>query len=51
MLRNFTVAEEDGKVNAETLESLAGRLLEILKDYKLKQVWNADETGLFGVYC
>ena len=38
MLRNFTVAEEDGKVNAETLESLAGRLLEILKDYKLKQV-------------
>ena len=33
MLSNFSVAEEDGKVNAETLEfARTERLLETLKD-------------------
>ena len=34
-------------VNAETLVSWAERLPEIVKGYELKDIWNADETGLF----
>ena len=46
-VKQFSVAGEDGEVNAETLESWAERLPEIVKGYKLKDIWNADETGLF----
>ena len=46
-VKQFSVAGEDGEVNAETLESWAGRLPEIVKGYELKDIWNADETGLF----
>ena len=46
-VRQFSVAGEDGEVNAETLESWAERLPEIVKEYELKDIWNADETGLF----
>ena len=52
-VKQFSVAGEDGvnvngeEVNAETLESWAERLLEIVKGYELKNIWNADETGLF----
>ena len=38
---------EDKEVNAETLESWAKRLPEIVKGYELKDISNADETGLF----
>ena len=41
------MAGEDGQVNAETLESWAERLPEIVKGYELKDIWNADETALF----
>ena len=34
-------------MNAETLESWAKRLPEIVKGCELKDIWNADETGLF----
>ena len=43
----FSVTGEDGEVNAETLESWAKRLPEIVKGYELKDIWNADKTGLF----
>ena len=43
-VKEFSVAGEDGEVNAETLESWAERLPEIVKGYELKDVWNADET-------
>ena len=46
-VKQFSVAGEDGQVNAETLESWAERLPEIVKGYELKDIWNADETGLF----
>ena len=46
-VKQFSVAGEDGEVNAETLESWAERLPEIVKGYELKDIWNADETGLF----
>ena len=46
-VKQFSVAGEDGEVNAETLESRAERLPEIVKGYELKDIWNADETGLF----
>ena len=46
-VRQFSVAGEDGEVNAETIESWAERLPEIVKGYELKDIWNADETGLF----
>ena len=45
--KQFSVAGEDGEVNAETLKSWAERLPEIVKGYELKYIWNADETGLF----
>ena len=43
-VKRFSVAGEDGEVNAETLEYWAERLPEIVKSYKLKDIWNADET-------
>ena len=43
-VKQFSVAGEDGEVNAETLESCAERLPEIVKGYELKDIWNADET-------
>ena len=46
-VKQFSVAGENGQVNAETLESWAERLPEIVKGYELKDIWNADETGLF----
>ena len=46
-VKQFSVAGEDGEVNAETLETWAERLPEIVKGYELKVIWNADETGLF----
>ena len=46
-IKRFNVAGEDGEVNAETLESWAEWLSEIVKGYELKDIWNADETGLF----
>ena len=46
-VKQFSVAGEDGEVSAETLESWAERLPEVVKGYKLKDIWNADETGLF----
>ena len=46
-VKQFSVAGEDGKVNAETLESWAERSPEIVKGYELKDIWNADETELF----
>ena len=41
------MARGDGEVNAETLEFWLERLPETLKGYKLKGIWNADETRLF----
>ena len=38
-VQQFSVAGEDGEVNAETLESSAERLPEILKD-----IWNTDKS-------
>ena len=46
-VKQFSVTGEDGEVNAETLESWTERLPEIVKGYELKDIWNADETGLF----
>ena len=46
-VKQFSVAGEDREVNAETLETWAERLPEIVKGYELKDIWNADETGLF----
>ena len=46
-VKQLSVAGEDGEVNAETLEFWAERLPEIVKGYELKDIWNADETGLF----
>ena len=46
-VKQFSAAGEDEEVNAETLESCAERLPEILKGYELKDVWNVDEAGLF----
>ena len=46
-VKQFRQAGEDEEVNAETLKSWAERLPEILNGYELKDVWNADETGLF----
>ena len=45
-VKQFSVAGEDGEVNAETF-AWAERLPEIVKGYGLKDIWNADETGLF----
>ena len=41
------MAGEDGELNGETLESWAEWLSELLKGSELKDIWNADETGLF----
>ena len=46
-VKQFSVAGEDGEINAETLESWAKRLPGIVKGDELKDIWNADETGLF----
>ena len=46
-VKQFSAAGEYGEVNPETLKSWAERLPEIVKGYKLKDIWNADETGLF----
>ena len=40
-VKQFSVAGEDGEVNAETLESWAERFPEIVKGYELKDIWNA----------
>ena len=46
-VKQFSVAGEDEEVNAERLESWAERLPEIVKGYELKDIGNADKTGLF----
>ena len=37
-VKQFSVAGEDGEVTAETFESWAERLPEIVKDYELKDI-------------
>ena len=37
-VKQFSVAGEDGEVNAETLESWAERLPEVVKGYELKDI-------------
>ena len=46
-VKQFSVAGEDGELNAETLESWAERLPEIVWRTMNWKIWNADETGLF----
>ena len=43
-VKQFSVAGEDGEVNAEGLEPWTERLPEIVKGYVLKDIWNTDET-------
>ena len=45
-VKQSSAAGGHGEVNAETLESWAERLPELVKGYELKDIWNADKTGL-----
>ena len=49
-VEQFIVAAEDGEVNAETLESWAERLPEIVKGYELKDIGMLMKQDSSGVH-
>ena len=46
-MKQFYLAVEGGEVCPDTLGSWAEQFPEIIKGYKLKNILNADEIGLF----
>ncbi|GAA5917852.1 hypothetical protein JCM5296_004402, partial [Sporobolomyces johnsonii] len=46
-LRRFNFHGEASKMDATSVESERKRLCEVTKAYKLEDIWNMDETGLF----
>ena len=46
-VKRMTISGESGDVSGSTVSSWKERLLEIVAGYRIDDVWNLDETGVF----
>lgn len=46
-VKRFTICGESGDVQGKTVDSWKERLPEIVKGYKIEDIWNMDESGVF----